>query len=285
MATLADVLPALVTALTGISVGGTPVVTLLDYIPQGALTEAELPAVLLEVQPPAARLATQSTRRIDWPIDIVVLNALKTGDTGADISGIYGLVDAVIARLDSNRTLNGLLHQTIKYAEPAVSADDDTAYGYTTMGDSTFIGTRVHSIVQDRSRRRFLMSKPDDVAYYYHGEGADVEYIPGAPARDVTVAEYEALAPEHKRAVQQTTVARGDKRVSSTRPARPSPKRLSLNHWNRMYRRTTRRLVRARKANPCQARFKMKQCCGRCRSGRKQPSAPPSHRPPSSVAC
>lgn len=148
MATLSDVLPAMVTALTGATVDGTTVVTVLDHIPEGALTTDEMPAVMLEVLPPTVISGRMNVRSLEWPIDVVILNKLRTGDVGGDVTDLYGLADTVIARLDAAQTLRGLLHKHIAYASPSVSADDDTAYGYTTMGDSTFIGTRVHTIVQ-----------------------------------------------------------------------------------------------------------------------------------------
>jgi hypothetical protein len=148
MAGLADILPKMVTTLTGLSVGGNTVVTVKDHVPEGELDASELPAILLEVMPPAASLAHSDSRRMVWPIDAVVLASYRTADVAGSITAVFGLADAVIARLDAARTFDGLLKRHIEYADPAVSdLSGDRAYGLEQMGDQVFIGARVHTLL------------------------------------------------------------------------------------------------------------------------------------------
>lgn len=147
MAGLTDLLPKITAALTGLTVAGVPLVTILDHIPEDVLDVSELPAAILDVGGPSVELKSSATRQVTWPIDIWLLASARTTDVGVTIPAIYGLGDAVIARLDSKRTFDGLLHRTTQYADPAISVDDQHAYGVTApIGDLVLVGTTVHAL-------------------------------------------------------------------------------------------------------------------------------------------
>jgi hypothetical protein len=148
VARLSTLLPLLTAALATLSIGGTPVKTVLDHIPDSPVTPDELPAIVLDVRGPSVTFGAANRRRFVWPIDFHIAASSSTATIDTSIPAIFDLGDDIIAMLDHNRTFNGVLARTVEYSDPAFSVDESgSAYGMTEpFNDTVVIGTALHAM-------------------------------------------------------------------------------------------------------------------------------------------
>jgi hypothetical protein len=150
MAGLLDVLPVLVTVLQGCVLGGAPVASVTDHIPEmdPIGSDADLPAILLDVKAPIVGMASSGVRLVTWPIDIFAINGLRGGDIGASLPAIRSFPDEIIARLDAGTPFRGLLRRHVQFAEPAVAVENGDPFGLMGWKESTYVTTVVHALFE-----------------------------------------------------------------------------------------------------------------------------------------
>lgn len=140
---LTDALDELKTVIEGVA----GVTTVFETPPQGAPLVAELPAVVFEVKAASAPDTRLTTRAIRWPVDLWVLSEERGTDIEDSLPPVYDLPELILAAIDANGNLGGLLDRTIQYADPAIGIDGDRAFGPITMGETDYVGTVIHTIL------------------------------------------------------------------------------------------------------------------------------------------
>lgn len=144
MAGLADITPKLTTLLDAIA----GIVTVADHVPEIPPAAAAMPAIYLDIKPPVMG-GRSNTRTITWPIDILLVIQKRGIDAGATIPDLYPWVDTIIAALDDDLHLGGVLSTGVKYADPAVSAGDSgDAFGLITWKEQALVGTYIHALFE-----------------------------------------------------------------------------------------------------------------------------------------
>lgn len=142
MATIAEVIPALVTVLEGV----TGITTVYDDVQQDPLPANVLPAIFLEAMPAVADMKTTTTRRIEWPIRIWISVGQRSAEITADHDELRPFPERVIAALDAAGTLGGLLSRTVEFDEPSVYHPIlGTLFGRTVWNDYQYVETAVHA--------------------------------------------------------------------------------------------------------------------------------------------
>lgn len=143
MSALTDALDELKTVIAGVA----GITTVFENVPQGAPIAAELPAVVFEVKPATAPLLRTHTRAIRWPVDLWVLTEERGTDIEDSLPPVYDLPELILAAIDANGNLGGLLDRTVEFGEPAIGIDGERAFGPITMGETDYVGTIVHTVL------------------------------------------------------------------------------------------------------------------------------------------
>jgi hypothetical protein len=142
MSAISDALDELKTVVEGVA----GIQTVYTTPPQVEPTGALLPAVIFEIKPATAPLIRLTTRAIVWPVDLWVLVEPRGTDIEASLPEVWPFPELIIAAIDANGNLGGLLDRSIAFGEPAFSMDD-RAFGPATMGDTDYVGTVIHTLL------------------------------------------------------------------------------------------------------------------------------------------